>query len=338
MIMREADQEEEDHRVLAQSGFGGTVASIGMGILDPLIFIPAGPAIDVLKGSRAALKAGTALAAATGAQVAIQESIFQMTQPGRYASDSAFSIGTATLLGGLIGAGAGALLSRAEKVALRQKFNLDRVAMGEEIAGRPMPAAAGAAAVDERTLDLRSSFGVAEALTAVPGLRRVVSGPTIRTFMKPFTTARRAMADLAETPLQFEDSLKGISTTKEGGPALSRLASTYIDTARVNVNETLDRLYASYRFGWQETGYGGQTVAKVKGLIAGMGAKRSPEFTPREFREEVGRAMRRADESDIPEVRQAAETIRKTVFDPWKERAIAAGLLPEDIGVKTALS
>jgi hypothetical protein len=37
-----------------------------------------------------------------------------------------------------------------------------------------------------------------------------------------------------------------------------------------------------------------------------------------------------------PQVQAAAQFIRNKVFEPWKKRAIDAGLLPEGVDVKTA--
>ena len=57
-----------------------------------------------------------------------------------------------------------------------------------------------------------------------------------------------------------------------------------------------------------------------------------------DFLDAVGGAMRRGDKHPIPEVQEAAQWYRKEVFDPLKERAIRAGLLPEDVSVETAVS
>lgn len=57
-----------------------------------------------------------------------------------------------------------------------------------------------------------------------------------------------------------------------------------------------------------------------------------------EFENEVGRAMRRDDKHAVPEVARAAQAWRSQVFDPLKEAAIKAKLLPEDVGVDTAAS
>lgn len=58
----------------------------------------------------------------------------------------------------------------------------------------------------------------------------------------------------------------------------------------------------------------------------------------RDFAEAVGKAMRRNDEHEIPEVANAAKSWRASVFDPLKDAAIEAKLLPEDVSVDEAAS
>ena len=57
-----------------------------------------------------------------------------------------------------------------------------------------------------------------------------------------------------------------------------------------------------------------------------------------EFREAVGKAMRRGDQDPNPFVARVARDWRSTVFDPLKKEAIEYGLLPRDVGVDTAQS
>ena len=59
-------------------------------------------------------------------------------------------------------------------------------------------------------------------------------------------------------------------------------------------------------------------------------------MTRKEFHEEIGRAMRRNDESDVPGVSEAAKAWRSAVTEPLKKGAIDVGLLPADVDVKTA--
>jgi hypothetical protein len=50
-----------------------------------------------------------------------------------------------------------------------------------------------------------------------------------------------------------------------------------------------------------------------------------------EFNQEISKAMRRNDEHAVPEVAEAAKQTRAIEFEPLKQRAIKAGLLPADV-------
>jgi hypothetical protein len=83
----------------------------------------------------------------------------------------------------------------------------------------------------------------------------------------------------------------------------------------------------------------------LKAGEGGLDARVATHFTPyrnfmsrEEFRNEVGKAMRRNDEHENPFVAKAAKAWRKDVFDPLKDAAIAAKLLPADVAPETAAS
>jgi hypothetical protein len=135
------------------------------------------------------------------------------------------------------------------------------------------------------------------------------------------------MADLAETPYRYEGD-----EVAAQGPALSRIARQVIDGTRVAVADTLDRLWAEVRFGATDNV---PYFAKMRDALGMLGREDGvPSF--RDFKEMVADAMRNGDQHEIPQVAEAAQFIRRTVFAPWKERAIKAGLLPEGVDVKTA--
>lgn len=333
-IMRQIDQEEADRRIMSGAGVGGIVASVAAGMADPTIFIPG---TVFLKGGRAglaAIRTGISTAAAGAAAAALQETALGATQQTRTLDEAAVNIGAATILSGILGAGAGALLSRAERSAAVAKLQADREAWARDLGqtGAGQPQAVGAAATDTRDLTLQS-FG----LDRIPAVQRLVTriSPTLRTFSGPFVTARRILADLAETPLRFTGNRRGVPTTQ--GPALDRVAKLAERQTRVAVSEELDRLFAQYRTGRADTGFAASQVLKLRASAARL-ASGDARMTNLEFREAVGRAMREGDTSTIPEVTQAAQFVRQKVFEPWKERAIAAGLLPEDVSTETATS
>ncbi len=78
-----------------------------------------------------------------------------------------------------------------------------------------------------------------------------------------------------------------------------------------------------------------QAFRAYRERIAGSGSGEKP-LARDDFNHEIAYAMRRNDESPIPEVAQAARDTRRLIFDPLKERAIAQGLLPEDVKAEGA--
>jgi hypothetical protein len=335
-IMAEWDEDEAAMETLARSGWTGTVAAVGMGLLDPTIFIPVvGVAGGIARGSRAA-KIGLDVAAASGVGAAIGETAMAVTTPGYGPGDAALGIGSATILGGLLGAGAGALLSRGERKAMAKVLDAERAEISAEIAATarpaaPRPAAAGAAASDERQLEMRN-LSIAN---YTPDITAKVS-PTRRVMNSPFVEARRAVADLAEMPYLFKQNDKGIATTQ--GPALDRLARMEVDRARVALLDRYKDAYTRYRFGgapetWRQSAGNAATRALD---VARAPAGGKVDF--KTFDAMVDEALRGGDQHAIPEVAELAKIVRDTVIVPWRDRAIKAGLLPEDVGVETAAS
>jgi hypothetical protein len=330
--MRRIDQEEADRRTLDAAGWGGTAAGLAAGIIDPTMFIPGVAIAKAGRGGYSAMRVAGAAAVSGGVQAAGTEAALYATQETRSLEEVALNIGTGTLLAGLIGAGAGALLSREARVSLEGKLDLDRKAMADDLqsttaltpSGAPMPAPAGAAAAERRTLELEGSFGVADLLNQTPGLNRIVGSPTARSFTSPFVSLRRSVADLAETALRFKDNREGIPTTQ--GPALDRSARLAQHQARVAINEAMDTQFTKYRFS-ESRNFLGQQVGKAVAAVEGARGT-STKLTPMDFRREVGKAMSRDDAHEIPEVAEAARVIRQQI-KPWEDRAIKAGLIDE---------
>jgi hypothetical protein len=162
-IMRRIDGEEADRRTLAASGVAGFVAQVAAGTIDPTLALPAGVVIRGVRGGYSVARTALSTGLAAGAQTALQEGILQATQETRTAGESAVSVASATLLGGLIGAGAVGLLSRAERNALERALDADRADMDFHVSGRPTRSA-GAAATREPTTGL--PIGVTQEGTA----------------------------------------------------------------------------------------------------------------------------------------------------------------------------
>lgn len=338
-IKAQIDQEDTDKRTLAANGKIGFVAQSMAGMLDPTMLLPGGVGIDAAKGglsfTKAAIETGKAGLLATTAQ----EALLHGTQQTRTFEESALNVASGTLLSALIGGGASALLGP-EHAAVEAKLSADRADMNAHAGNPPVgeapiappssgvayPVAAGAAASDTRKLDL-VDFG----LNQVPGLSRVVekTSPMQRVFGADSVTARRTGADLAETSLLFKENLEGGVTT--AGPALDREARLMIHQGQVSTGDELSKLFSEYRFGEQKVAPRARAGLED---ITGRAPEGKMSFS--EFKEAVSDAMRNGDQHEVPQVQMAAQIIRNKVFEPWKKRAIDAGLLPEDVGVKTA--
>jgi hypothetical protein len=198
--------------------------------------------------------------------------------------------------------------------------------MAERTSGTGVAAAAGAAASDTRQVEL-VNFG----LNQVPGLRTVVekTSPMQRLFGAAGVTVRRTIADLAETSLLTKENLEGKVTT--AGPAVDRQARLMINQGQVAVGDELTKLFSEYRYGEQ------RALVRQRSTIEDMTGRAEPgKMSFDDFKQAVTEAARNGDTHDIPQVQMAAQTIRNKVFEPWKKRAIEAGLLGENVDVKTA--
>lgn len=459
-IIGRIHEEEENRKTLDAAGFGGTVAQIAAGVLDPTLALPGGVLVKGARGGYSLARSAATVGASAAAATAVSEGILQATHETRTLSESMAAVGSAAILGGIIGGGAAGLLSRAERGALEQVLDRERVLMDAHANGMPAPPPTVAtrpktlnellASLDKeketstsyrsgsddpysRAVDLATSpvfptenarlaphiqwaiangrDDIAEAIvmrveesaertrqqkpgvdpsdadryakieanlaqraeqeaanaaelrallpvvppSAPTGIGGATSAgaaasdarrlelessglgwtaplsPTRRTLEASSQAGRRAMADLAETPYRFKENEEGIATTQ--GPALSRIATQQIEGTRVAVADGLERLFSEYRFGDPE-----KSVPRLRAGFEDLTGAAPDRMSFTEFKQEVSRALIEGDAHSVPQVQQAAELIRQRVFEPWKDRAIAAGLLPEGIEVKTAAS
>jgi hypothetical protein len=334
----------------------GFVAQTMAGILDPTMLLPGGVAVDAAKGGLSFTKAAVQMGKAGFMQTVAQEALLHASQQTRAYEESALNVASGTLLTALIGGGAAAALSRAERAALETSLYADRAEMnahagnpstgeappsiheGEGQPATPVPAntnepvstgaaaSVGAAASDTRKLEL-VDFG----LNQVPGLRKVVetTSPMQRLFGSGSATVRRTAADLAETPLLMKENLEGGVTT--AGPAINREAILHVNQGQVAVGDEMSRLFSEYRFG-EET-----RAPRMRAGFEDLTGRGEPgKMSYDDFKETVTEALRNGDVHENLQVQAAAQFIRAKVFDPWKKRAIEAGLLPEDVSTKTA--
>lgn len=313
-MQAQIDQEEEDQRTIAAGGWTGFAASAAASLLDPTILLPGGAVFRGGKLTATIGRSALSLGVAGAAGAAVQEAGLQATQQTRDMETSLYSVAGGAILGGLLGAGAGALFSRADLGRLSRMVEdaqqpgfdgatdvLHRELTDMAVGNRSV----GAAAAPVDTLDDLSIAG---------GLAGKVAGataqlnPMLRTLTSPSRVVRSVAASLMDTPVYLKKNLRG-----EGEIAAETAMQEWTRGAVAQAVE-------------------GQRLTYLEARKTGLRMSES------EFRAEVGKAMRRGDKSEFPAVEKVAKEWRARVFEPLKKRAIAAGLLPEDVKVATAES
>lgn len=320
------DLERRRANLLASGGAKGVLADVMAGVADPVNLIPIGG--EIVQASRfGRVLVGAGRVAAAGAlSSAAGEAIFHATQETRTGEESALNIAAATLLGGVLG-GAVSAIGRPVSREIAASAARDGRVFDNELGGNigaPVEApSVGATAARDTTL-------AQETFTSALGAEKALafSSPTMRLGSSPSVEVRRIAQELAEQPLELRKNVEGIASPISVESRI-RLWQAPLAEAATGADDAFVR----YRLG-RDQQIGDQFRIGVGDTIGRGGGK----LAYGDFMDEVGRAMRRNDQSDIPEVAQAAKLMREKVFDPLKDRAIAAGLLPEDVAVDTALS
>ena len=324
------DKELQDKQTLADAGGLGIVASISAGTLDPINLVPVAgattKAYKIGKIGKGVLNAATAGAVGT----AMSETALHATQETRTLEESAMAIGGATMLSGVLGGAVSALKGYDVNAPMRnnikvldshvEKWNKATDENGDII----RQSSVGAKQVEDLTLEntqLVSAYGLEEKLSFVD--------PVLRTANSASLNTRMIAEELVETNLQKVKNQEGIATAVPVESLIKmRNANLY------NGLKALDGLYTKYKLGRPKSE--GVIGATLDSINADLYFRK--ELKRKTFYEMVGDAMRNGDKSDIEEISQAAQEIRKNIFDPLKEEAIKLGIFGEDVSVETAES
>lgn len=175
----------------------------------------------------------------------------------------------------------------------------------EDAGGAAVPVSAGAAAVEPADIEANAIAGTAAA--AVAGATAKLN-PLLRALTSPSAAWRDISTQMVENSLYLKKNIQGVASA----PAVETLMKEW-NAGLARALKATDSTYSEYR-------------------KAGGALKRD------EFRQAVGKAMRRGDEDTDPFVAKIAKEWRSQVFDPLKEAAIKAKLLPKDVTVETAAS
>lgn len=311
-IREKTEQERELRRKLGNGPIPEFLASALAILADPTTYIPI--AGQVGKGATVAGKAAR-LAGGTAVEVAASEAILQATQYERPIEETVAAI----MMGGAFGAGIGGVVgarqaakTKAYKAAVEDFTALARGAAEES--GQPFAAqSAGAAAVGPRVrpedTKLVSSAGVAEAVAKLDKIG--LASPAIVLATSENAASREFVHTLVDTGMVTKGQVKGLTMSEEGPVDL--LIRRHQNTSNMAIGGILKE---------------GLDAHKLSGGV----------LSRAQFSEEVGRALRRGDNSSDPAVKEAARRVRAEILDPLKKEAIEAKLLPADVDTTTALS
>jgi peptidyl-tRNA hydrolase len=333
IIAAKIREEIADRKTLSDAGIEGAFSQLLAGVVDVPTLLPGGGLIRAARGVNAVRRGSVVGRAAadvglmSGVSAAAAETVLQANQETRSLGESLFAVGGATILGGLLGAGVGEL-SHARMRALARSIDADgRVPLDstrdpfgagglDAVRGRMgQQGTAGAAAADNLASapTINRTGGMADALAW--------TSPYLRTMASDIKAVRNLSSRLFDSVLGTAQN-DAFVPTKIGAPPVER--RIVLDQARLYRGLVgLDDAYKKYYFGKKDV-----MAAPTRAAVGRVFNK--TKMSAGEFRGEVAKAMRRGDKHDIPEVQEAAQHLRKEVYDPFKKEAQDLGVIPGD--------
>lgn len=298
------DRQVEQLKAIENGGVEAVAGAIAGGVMDPVYWpFMLAKVPGLIKTSSSALGAGARVGLLSGGLEIPAEALKSAAQETRTVGESAINISGATLLGGILGS-AGQALTKAEFNRMAADLEDFMNAPDPPVAAAPLDSV-GAARRKELSFDdyeLVPTGIKIEDLPVSPQLRLETSGTTV---------GRKLASEMLESASVKKAHTEGVSTMPEGGAVETRIK------------------------GWDANLYRG--IKEVRRSFADY-RKTGGKLSRKEFNIAVGKAARRGDAHDIPQIQASAEAVRREIFDPLKEAAIKEKLLPPDVDVTTAMS
>jgi hypothetical protein len=225
-------------------------------------------------------------------------------------------VAATTFLSGVIGGGASWLGKGHTIESLAKKLEEDEFLTPYSA---PKESTVGAAQVNKQTLEentLKGALGLEKALS--------FQDPVLRTLNSPSNVTRQASEGLAETYL-YKNKNENFTASQV---SVENMIKSY-DLQKYKFFQEHDQLFLKYRKNTASNESIGKFVEKTKDVLGRSRA--DGKLTYHEFGEQVIKAARRGDAHDIPEVAEAAKSLRRNVFDPIYTRGKDAGLFGDDL-------
>lgn len=357
------DRQNENERIISESGGAGIAWSLAAGILDPINLFPVfGMVSKAYKAGKYAK--GIGLAAGAGAvSMTASEGILQATQETRTAQESFINIGAGTLLAGALG-GVGAMISKKQFNNLADKFKKDLETENADVFINPdtqkmeiRPDSASAANVAEFqairkyyddvltpqlkaegkeipafadfkkqqqslastiTQDIAGAVNVGNVIQGQKLLKKINLidnlNPIQRLTQTQFAVSPRETAEkLMKTGLMWQKNKIGIASAQSAEIAKKTLQAPYFN----NYKPLENKAYYNFKKRIKKEDFVNDTEKNIKNDI--------------QFFEELSRANRNGDVSNIPEINQLAKSSRNDVLNHLGREAVNVGLLNEKV-------
>lgn len=303
-LRKQYARETEDRQTLANAGATGFLANIAAGTLDPINFIPVGgAAYKTYKTGGSVLTGAAVTAGSATATTAVQETALHQAQLQRTFGESALNVSAATLLAGTLhlgGSGLRKIFSDNPSIEREINESLDpesAIKQGGNPAYTGEFRSAGAAAAIQ---DVKVKGKVAEKFVKYLGF-----DPLSRSLVSDAKSARILAAELAESPIDVD------GYTGQAVESLIKIHDgKYVEGLQGHISE-----FKAYRKRIKDEG--GKAMSR------------------REFNERVASEIRNPG-SDILEIKNSAKNWQDKLYNPLKDEAINAKLLPDDVDVATA--
>ena len=301
-IKQRIDREKNDRQQLMDSGGAGIVSSIAMGVIDPInvaaMMIPGGA---IVKGGSVGATAGKFALANTAGGVA-SEMALHSTQETRTLTESAINVTLDAMIGGTLGSAAQLVRNRGELINKVKNDIIEPQPSNNPPVNQSGDRSIGAAEVANTTLEQETLKG--------PSFvnRTMMVSPVGRVAQSPSKTARQINQQLTENNFTFAKNEEGIATFT----AVETKVRGYETLVYNQVESTKDHFKQYRQSGGRDMSY-------------------------YQFSEAVGDAMRNGDNHAIPQIAEAARSIRPIV-EATKDRMVELGILREGVKVTTAQS
>lgn len=307
-MKRQIEREIADQRTLQMAGVGGVAASLMAGFIDVPTLIPMGGVAKAIGAGQTMARTATTGIVGGAVGGAVTEAGLQTSQETRTLFDSASSIAASAVIGGVLGAGAHALIGPVNARNVETRLDdLRKDASEGFAAGR----SAGAAHLSElermraRGVEANprvpsfKAFETIEALGKTPFLGQYIRNPKLE-LERGATLEERAFIK----QFVYDDSIS---------LANARAAETGADSTAgknpLNVQAVFDQFHGAY--------------AEATRNLTDLYRQNKGRYASRDdFAAQVANALVNGDRHSDKIVEQAARSVRARVFEPIRKRMI----------------